>query len=160
MKTVVDTSALLGLLYPDDPHNERASSLLHQAYQQGALAIPDVVYAEPAADSVFDERAELEEFLTDTGIDQESPSEAALFAAGQQFQTYLDRRGEALQCPACGERSLYQWPSCDSEIAARQHIAADFVVGAQAEHDADALLTFDAGFYREYFDVEVLTVDE
>lgn len=159
MKTVVDTSALLALLYPDDAHNERASSLLHEAYNRGALVVPDVVYAELAADSVFDERSDLEHFLTDTGLDRESPSSAALFAAGKRFQTHLDRRGEALQCPSCGERALFRCPSCDTEITARQHIAADFVIGAQAELDADALLTFDEGFYREYFDVEVLTAE-
>lgn len=159
MRTVVDTSVLIALLYPDDAHNERASSLLHEAYQRGSLVVPNVVFAELAADSVFEEPAELEAFLADTGIDRSSPTESVLFTAGKRFQTYLDRRGEEFQCPSCGERSRFQCPSCDSEITARQHIAADFLIGTQAELDAEALLTFDEGFYREYFDVEVVTME-
>lgn len=159
MKTIADTSALLALLYPDDTHNERASTLLNEAYQQGALFITDVTYAELAADTVFEESSDLHRFLSDTGIDRSAPSEAALFTAGERFRTYLERRGEELQCPSCGGRTTFTCPTCEREIGARQHIVADFVIGAQAERDADALLTFDDGFYRDYFDVELVTFD-
>jgi len=53
MTTVVDTSALLALIYPDDEHNERAVSLLTAAAEHGKLAVNHVVYGELAADSTF-----------------------------------------------------------------------------------------------------------
>lgn len=158
MKTVVDTSALIALLYPDNEHNRRAATLLRDAYASGALVISPIVYVELAADRFFETADALESFLTDTGIDVEAPSRPALFGAGEAFQRYLDRRGEELQCSECGTETTFECPSCGAPITARQHVPADFVIGAQAEHDADGLVTFDRGFYRDYFDVDVRAV--
>jgi predicted nucleic acid-binding protein len=157
--TVVDTSALLALLYPDDEHNERAADLLQRAAEDGKLAINSVVYAELAADDTFGSREELDYFLSDTGIAVESLDREVSFRAGEAFQRYLSRRGDSLQCPACGTETTFTCPECGTEITARQHIAADFLIGAHAE-TADRLLTFDSGFYRDYFDVPVRTVSE
>lgn len=157
MTAVVDTSVLLALLYPDDRHNERASALLQEVAAAEALVINDVVYSELAANPYFEEQASLDYFLDDIGIDLREVGREVTFSAGTQFREYLDRRGEKLQCPACGERTAVECPSCDEVIAPRQHIAADFLIGAHAERE-DGLLTFDEGFYREYFDVAVRTV--
>ena len=158
MRTVVDTSALLALLYPDDAHNERAAELLHDAAEQGALLVNSVVYAELSADDFFESADAVDTFLADTGIRLDDLRREALFAAGEQFQAYLSRRGDELQCPSCGCETLFECPDCGDAISARQHIAADFLIGAHAECDADALLTFDDGFYRDYFDVECRSV--
>lgn len=158
-RTVVDTNVLLGLLYPDDSHNERAASALQEAYQRGALLVNSVVYAELAADDCFATPAELDTFLRDTGIAIEELSADARFAAGEAFQTYLDRRGDGLQCSECGTEATYECRECGAGITARQHIAADFLIGAQAGYQADALLTFDQGFYRDYFDsIEIVSM--
>lgn len=159
MRTVVDTSALIALLYPDDAHNERAATLLRAAAEEGALVVNPVVYAELAADSYFGSPDELDAFLDDTGIGVEEIPHEARFAAGEAFGTYLGRRGEALQCSECGHRTTYECPECGATITSRQHVAADFLIGAHAE-TAGTLLTFDAGFYRDYFDVECRTVRE
>lgn len=159
MTTVIDTSALLALLYPDDVHNERAAQHLQAASEAGKPAINRVVYAELAADSTFDSREALEYFLADTGIVVEPLTNDIAFRAGQAFSTYLARRGEDLQCPTCGEKTTFECPSCGTEITARHHVAADFLIGAHAE-SRDRLLTFDDGFYRDYFDVELWTVTD
>lgn len=159
MTTVVDTSALIALLYPDDRHSERAKRLLTAAANAGRLAINPVVYSELAADETFSDRDELDYFLEDTGIEVEAVPREAAFQAGEAFQTYLDRRGEALECAACGREAVFECPDCGASITARQHIAADFVIGAHAEQHG-SLVTFDGGFYRDYSDVEVRSVDE
>lgn len=160
-RTVVDTNVLIGLLYPNDSHNERAATALQEAYQHGALLVNSVVYAELAADDCFSTPEELDAFLGDTGIAVEELSADARFAAGEAFQMYLDRRGEGLQCSECGAEATYECSECGARITARQHIAADFLIGAQAAYQADALLTFDQGFYRDYFDaVEIMSVSD
>lgn len=159
MTTVVDTSAILALLYPDDIHNERAAHYLQSASEAGKPAINRVIYAELAADSTFDSREGLEYFLADTGIVVEPLTDDISYSAGEAFATYLDRRGEELQCPSCGTDTTFECPSCETTITARQHVAADFVMGAHAAA-RDRLLTFDDGFYRDYFDVDLWTVAE
>lgn len=157
-RTVVDTSALVALLYSDDAHNAAAASLLHDAAERGAMLVNPVVYAELAADPFFDTPEALDAFLADTGIVVESIPRSDQFDAGSAFQSYLGRRGDGLQCSACGHQTAYDCPECGAEITARQHIASDFLIGAHAESN-DALLTFDAGFYRDYFDVECLSIE-
>lgn len=159
MTTVVDTSVLLALLYSDDDHNDRAATLLIDAAEAGKLAINPVVYGELAADETFTDRENLDYFCSDTGLVVESVSQDVAFRAGDAFETYLSRRGDALQCPRCGAETTVRCPDCDTKLAPRQHIAADFLIGAHAEA-AGQLLTFDEGFYRDYFDVELRTVVE
>lgn len=159
MTTVVDTSALLALLYPDDVQNDRAAHLLQAASEAGKVAINRVVYSELAADATFDSRENLEYFLEDTGIAVATLTNDVAFRAGEAFSTYLDRRGETLQCPTCGTETTFDCPSCGTEITARQHVAPDFLIGAHAE-STGRLVTFDDGFYRDYFDVELWTVSD
>lgn len=157
MTAVVDTSVVLALLYPDDEHNERASRLLTQAASDGRLSINPIVYSELAADSTFDGGDELDYFLDDTGIAVEEITSRIAFRAGEAFESYLSRRGQQLECPGCGRASTFECPDCGRTITARQHIAADFLIGAHAE-TASELLTFDDGFYRDYFDISIRTV--
>lgn len=156
-RTVVDTSALIGLLYPDDEHNERAAIRLQDAAEQGTLLVNPIVYTELAADPFFESTSDLDTFLDETGIVVEEIPRKALFEAGDAFQTYLERRGERLQCSECGKRFTCTCGECGATITARQHIASDFLIGAHASA-ADRLLTFDHWFFRDYFDVECWTI--
>lgn len=159
MKTVVDTSALLALLYSDDEHNERAARLLGEAAEEGNLVINPIVYSELAADETFPSSEDLEFFLSDTGIAVETISRDVAFRAGDAFQTYLSRRGDSLQCASCGHETVFQCPNCGDDVTARQHMTPDFCIGAHAEVEGD-LLSFDEGFFRDYFDVTVRTVTD
>ena len=150
MTTAIDTNALIALLYEDE-HADASEAALRDAYQDGRLVITSIVYAELAADGHFDTEDELTEFLEDFSIQVVVPSKVALFQAGEQFQRYTTRRPEHLQCPSCGTAHTVTCADCGETIAPRQHIAADFIIGGHATTDADALISFDTGFYESYF---------
>ena len=150
MTTAVDTNALLALLY-DDAHADASEAALRRAYRNGRVVITPVVYAELAADGHFESAAALDEFLTDLSIQRTDPSQAALFQAGEAFQQYTDRRPAGLQCPSCGTEQTVPCTECGTDLTPRQHIAADFLIGAHAAVDCERLLSFDSGFYATYF---------
>lgn len=152
---MADSSALFAYLYEDDPHSDDAREALQEAYHEGAVVINSVMYAELAGDDGFADSDAVDAFLADTGIDVTPPSRAAMAAAGDAFTRYLSRRGEQLQCPDCGDQFEISCPACGRTVAPRQHLAPDFLIGAHAAEDADALLTFDTGFYRTYFEVAI-----
>jgi predicted nucleic acid-binding protein len=148
--TVVDTNALLALLY-DDEHAASSEAALRDAYREGNVVITPVVYAELAADDSFGGRDALDTFLADMSIEIEGPGPDALFRAGEAFRTYADTRPEGLQCPDCGTEYDPVCPDCDREAALRQHVAADFLIGAQAAESGAELVSFDSGFYETHF---------
>ncbi|MFC5973436.1 PIN domain-containing protein [Halomarina salina] len=150
MITAVDTSALLALLY-DDEHTDNSERELRRVYREGRVVITPIVYAELAADGHFATMPELDQFFEDLSIQLVEPSREALFRAGEQFQQYTNRRPDGLQCPSCGEKQRVRCEACREDLAPRQHIAADFVIGGHATADADALVSFDSGFYETYF---------
>ncbi|EMA37788.1 type II toxin-antitoxin system VapC family toxin [Halococcus hamelinensis] len=150
MTIAVDTNALLALIH-DDHHADAAEKALRTAYTEGPLVITPVVYAETAADGQFSTTTELSTFLDDLSIDVAHPSPEALFRSGEAFSRYSDRRPDGLQCPECGTKQVVNCSECEHTLAPRQHIAADFLIGGHAVMDAEALVTFDAGFYGSYF---------
>lgn len=150
MTTAVDTNALLALLYEDE-HTERSEAALRRAYQRGRVVVTPVVYGELAADGHFQDGAALDRFLDDLSIQVAHPSRESLYRAGEAFGRYVDRRPDGLQCPSCGAKRTVTCETCGTTLAPRQHIAADFVIGGHASVDAEALLSFDRGFYGTYF---------
>ena len=150
MITAIDTNALVAVLY-DDEHADASESELRHAYSEGSLVVAPIVFAELAADGQFEGESGLSRFLDDLGIRITEPSTDALFRAGERFMSYLDRRPDGFQCPSCGEIRGVSCDSCGEALAPRQHIAANFVIGAHASVDADTLISFDSGFFATYF---------
>ena len=148
MITAVDTNVLLDVLIAGAPHGEESERALAEAVGAGALLISEPAYAELAAH--FPDRLDLDRFLADTGIRLEPSGAEALHRAGSAWSEYLRRRPAAVACPQCAPQEM-RCHRCGASIQPRQHVVADFVIGAHALVRADRLLTRDRGYYGTYF---------
>ena len=149
MITAVDTNVLLDVLIPDAPHGDESERALAEALRAGAVVVSDPVYAELAAH--FPEQESLDRFLTGTGL-RLAPSHAgALYRAGRAWTEYLRRRPATVACPQCGAAQELRCDRCGASVQPRQHVVADFIIGAHALVNADRLLTRDRGYYATYF---------
>jgi predicted nucleic acid-binding protein len=148
MITAVDTNILLDVLIPDAPHGDESERALAEALRAGAVVICDPVYAELAAH--FPEQEALDRFLSDTSLRLEPSKANALYRAGRAWSEYARRR-PALTCPQCGAAQDPHCDKCGANIQPRQHVVADFIIGAHALVQADQLLTRDRGYYATYF---------
>jgi predicted nucleic acid-binding protein len=125
MRTASDTSVLLDLVLDDPLFANRSEAALRSAAAAGALTICECVLAEirPAF-----RPAEIDEFLSDWGIEFVPSTRDSCLFAGEMFATYLRRRR-----------------------ATPRRVLPDFLIGAHALLTADRLLARDRGYYRDYF---------
>ncbi len=124
MKTAVDSSVLFDILKAA-PGAAAAQVALESALAQGGLCVSAVVVAELGR--YFAKEQDLTDFLQDCHIDHVPISLESALEAARIMRSYAKNKGP------------------------RERTAPDFLIGAHAIKQADALLTTDEGFFRHYF---------
>ena len=125
MKTAVDSSVLFDLV-KGAPGAGAAQTALEAALAQGSLCVCAVVIAELGR--YFSSEQDLREFLQACQIDHDPLTMDAALEAARIMRGYAKNKGP------------------------RERTAPDFLIGAHAIKQADALLTTDAGLFRHYFE--------
>ena len=125
----IDSPILIDLL-GDDPRAAAAEDCLRQALSRGPVVVCDVVVSEVVAGLGFG--VELTDTLEEAGI-RFSPTEArSAIRAGEMQRRYKQRL--KAESGALSTRAV-----------------PDFLIGAHALLQCNALITRDAGFFRDYF---------
>ena len=129
MKTAVDSSVLFDIV-KGAPGADAAQRALEGALAHGSLCVCAVVVAELGR--YFADAQELKAFLGDCQIDHDPLNMDAALEAARIMRGYARKTVP--------------------NVSPRERVAADFLIGAHALRQTDALLTTDAGFFRNYFD--------
>lgn len=124
MKTAVDSSVLFDIV-KGAPGAAEAQAALEAALAHGSLCACAVVVAELGR--YFNDNDALTAFLSDCQIDHEPMSLETALGAASIMRSYARNKGP------------------------RERVAPDFLIGAHAMYQCDALLTTDTGFFRHYF---------
>lgn len=124
MKTAIDTSVLIAIA-KGEARAHAWVELLIRARADGELVICDVVAAEYFA--ALMDRVKFRRTLRDLGVGFSTTSLAAAQLAGRMFKRYRQQGGP------------------------REHLIPDFLIGAHAVEQADAIAAIDRGYLRRYF---------
>lgn len=134
MITAVDTNILLDVFLPDERFAAESAKLLKLAYDEGALIICDIVYAELVPQ--FKDRKGLDDTLAAINVSLSSVDADIAFLAGEKWGLYREKsRGK------------------------RKRIITDFLIGAHSIIKAERFLTRDRGFYKSHFpELKILSI--
>jgi predicted nucleic acid-binding protein len=125
MKSAVDSSLLFDIV-KGAPGAAAAQTALEAALAHGSLCVCAVVVAELGR--YFAQEHDLRDFLAACQIDHDPLTMDSALEAARIMRGYARNKGP------------------------RERVAPDFLIGAHAIKQADALLTTDAGFFRHYFE--------
>lgn len=120
----IDSSVLVDLL-ADGPQAESAEQCLRQCLSVGPVVVCDIVLAEVC--TALRDGSEALGALEDMSIRFDPLEAKSALRAGEMQRRYRQRGG------------------------ARQRTVPDFLIGAHALLQCDALITRDGGFFRDYF---------
>jgi len=133
VKTAVDSSVLFDIV-KGASGAARAQAALESGLMRGSLCVCAVVVAELGR--YFSQAQDLQDFLADCQIDYDPIGVQAAMEAARIMREYAKNKGP------------------------RERVAPDFLIGAHAMVQTDALLTNDSGFFRHYFvNLQVITPD-
>ena len=121
----IDSSVIIDLLSNDAGTAEGAEASLRQSLTIGPVVVCDVVLAEIT--TALRDGAQVLGALEDMGIGYVAVESKSAVRAGEMQRRYRQRGGR------------------------RERTVPDFLVGAHALLQCDALITRDAGFFRDYF---------
>ena len=124
MKTAVDSSVLFDIV-KGAPGAVGAQAALELALTQGSACVCAVVVAELGR--YFASAQDLRDFLNDCQLEHDALAMSSAMEAARIMREYARNQGPRLR------------------------VAPDFLIGAHASQQADALLTTDTGFFRQYF---------
>ena len=121
----LDSSVLVDVLAEDPRYADASEASLGQALAAGDVVVCDAVVAE--IHTLLADSETTMESLAALGIRFLPTSEQAAVRAGHMQRRFYDRGGR------------------------RERVVADFLIGAHALLQCDALVTRDAAFFRDYF---------
>lgn len=151
----VDTNVLVYILSGHQRYGKESLDITRQLRSENTLVICDIIYAELSA--FTRDKDKLASFFLDVDIKLKPMSEESLFLAGEKWNNYNIQR--KVVCHSCNISIDVKCPKCKNKVLIKQHIIADFIIGAFSYVDCNGLISFDRGIYKTYFpELKVLPV--